>query len=137
MIPACFGRRLTVAARGARLPRNAPQRSSPRMKLVYSAETVVQVAHMRNVLESVGIRCELRNYHLASALGEIPFVECWPQLWAVEERQHAEAERLVAAELNGRPRGPGWTCPECRESLEPQFTACWRCGFEPPTTRSA
>ena len=103
------------------------------MKLVYSAESVVNVAHMRNVLESAGIRCAVRNYHLAGAIGEIPFVECWPQVWAVEEYQHVEAERLVAAELNGTRPGPAWTCPECRERIESQFTACWRCGCERPT----
>lgn len=100
------------------------------MKLVYSAESVVNVAHMRNVLESAGIHCEVRNYHLASAIGEIPFVECWPQLWALEEAQHAEAEQLVAGVLNGVQRGPAWTCPECSEHIESQFTACWRCGHE-------
>ncbi len=100
------------------------------MKLVYSAESVVNVAHMRNVLESAGIHCEVRNYHLASAIGEIPFVECWPQLWAVNEAQHAEAEQLVAGALNGVQRGPAWACPECGEDSEAQFTACWRCGHE-------
>ncbi len=101
------------------------------MKLIYSAESVVHVAHMRNVLESAGIRCELRNFHLSSAIGEIPFLECWPQLWAVEESQHAQAEQLVAAELSGaHDSGPDWTCPNCRERIEPQFTECWRCGCE-------
>jgi hypothetical protein len=99
------------------------------MKLVYSAESVVQVAHMRNVLESAGIDCEVRNYHLASVIGEIPFAEGWPQLW-VSEGQHAEAEQLVATALDGVQRGPEWTCPECRERIESQFTACWRCGHE-------
>lgn len=110
------------------------------MKLVYSAESVVHVAHMRNVLESAGIHCELRNYHLASALGEIPFVECWPQLWAVEERQHAQAEQLIAAMLSGAHNPAAeWICPDCRERIEAQFTACWRCGREraPPASRGA
>jgi hypothetical protein len=100
------------------------------MKLVYSAESVVQVAHMRNVLESAGIDCVVRNYHLASVMGEIPFVESWPQLWAVNDSQHGEAEQLIAAALNGVQGGPDWTCPQCRERIESQFTACWRCGAE-------
>lgn len=101
------------------------------MKLVYSAESVIQVAHMRNLLECVGIRCMLRNYHLGSATGEIPFVECWPQLWAVEESEHERAARCVAAELAGAHRsGTEWHCPVCLERLEPQFTSCWRCGCE-------
>lgn len=109
------------------------------MKLIYSAESVVHVAHMRNLLESAGIRCELRNFHLAGAIGEIPFLECWPQLWAVEESQHAQAERLVAAELSGAHHsGPEWTCPNCRERIESQFTGCWRCGCErTPAARGA
>ena len=105
------------------------------MKLIYSAESVVNVAHMRNVLESAGIHCEVRNYHLASGVGELPFVECWPQLWAVEEHQHREAEQLVAAALNGTHAGPEWTCPDCRERMEAQFTACWRCGRERSASR--
>ena len=101
------------------------------MKLVYSAESVVQVAHLRNLLENVGIRCELRNYHLGSAIGEIPVVEGWPQLWAIDEAEHAHAERVVAAELAGiHQSGTPWQCPGCRERLEPQFTSCWRCGCE-------
>ncbi|HKE45753.1 MAG TPA: DUF2007 domain-containing protein [Steroidobacteraceae bacterium] len=101
------------------------------MKLVYSAESVVQVAHMRNLLENVGIRCQLRNYHLASAIGEIPVVEGWPQLWAIDEAEHAHAEQVVAAELAGAYRsGREWQCPACHEQLEPQFTSCWRCGCE-------
>jgi predicted amidophosphoribosyltransferase len=23
-----------------------------------------------------------------------------------------------------------WTCPQCGEEIEPQFTACWNCGSE-------
>ena len=101
------------------------------MKLVYSAESVVQVAHMRNLLENAGIRCQLRNYHLGSAIGEIPVVEGWPQLWAVDESEHEHAERVVAAELAGiHQSGPAWQCPACRERLEAQFTHYWRCGCE-------
>ena len=101
------------------------------MKLVYSAESVVQVAHMRNLLENVGIRCQLRNYHLGSAIGEIPVIEGWPQLWAVDESAHEHAECMVAAELAGVHRsGSAWQCPSCGEPLEPQFTSCWRCGCE-------
>src|SRR5262245_47283994 len=107
------------------------RRCSRIMKLVYSAESVVQVAHMRNLLECAGIRCAVRNYHLTSAIGEIPFAECWPQLWAVEEYDTARAEKLLSAEVAGvHTQGSAWTCPTCREAIEAQFTACWRCGCE-------
>lgn len=103
------------------------------MKLVYSAESVAQVAHMRNLLEQVGIRTQLRNYFAGGAVGEIPPVEGWPQLWAVDESEHAHAEQVVAAELAGAYRsGSAWQCPACHERLEPQFTSCWRCGCERP-----
>jgi hypothetical protein len=26
--------------------------------------------------------------------------------------------------------GSPWICAECNEQLEPQFTCCWRCGYE-------
>ena len=42
------------------------------MKRVYTAESVVQVAHIRNMLAAEGIRSEMRNERLGSVIGEIP-----------------------------------------------------------------
>jgi hypothetical protein len=98
------------------------------VKRVYRAASLLQVAHARNVLITAGIECELRNVHLAGALGDLPMMETWPQLYVndADERYALGALAHAAAVQPGSP----WTCEECRELLEPQFTTCWRCGRE-------
>ncbi len=96
------------------------------MRRVYSSFDLVAVHHARNLLESEGIRAEVRNERLASAMGELPPAECQAEVWVMDEGDAQRAERLLR---EGRPvTGPAWNCPACGEQLEPQFTQCWRCG---------
>ena len=96
------------------------------MKRIYRAASLVQVAHVRNLLLTAGIQSELRNQYSAGALGELPMFETWPQL-LVDDDDEPAALRLLARAA--RPvTGDAWTCPQCGERLEPQFTSCWRCG---------
>jgi Putative prokaryotic signal transducing protein len=98
------------------------------MKRIYRAASLLQVAHARNVLIAAGIHCEIRNLYLAGAAGDLPMMETWPQLY-VEE--HDERAALRALNSASRPSSEApWTCEECDERLEAQFTACWRCGHE-------
>jgi hypothetical protein len=99
------------------------------MKRVFRAASLLQVAHARNLLISAGIDSELRNQYLAGALGDLPMLETWPQLW-VEDAQEGAALRALAR-ASAAPQGSPWTCPQCGEELEAQFTSCWRCGAGP------
>jgi hypothetical protein len=98
------------------------------MKRVYRAASLLQVAHARNVLIAAGIQCEVRNQYLAGALGDLPMMETWPQLYVddADERFALSALARAAAAPIGNP----WACTGCGEPLEPQFTQCWRCGAE-------
>ena len=95
---------------------------------MYRAASLLQVAHARNVLITAGIQCELRNQYLAGALGDLPMMETWPQLYVDDgdERFALSALARAASATGGTP----WTCKCCGEQLEPQFTQCWRCGAE-------
>jgi hypothetical protein len=99
-----------------------------RLKRVYRAASLLQVAHARNVLITAGIGCELRNQYLAGALGDLPMLETWPELLVAESDEQYALSVLRAA--NAARPGDAWRCPGCAEMLEPQFTACWRCGQE-------
>ena len=96
------------------------------MKRVFRAASLIQVAHARNVLLTAGIESELRNQYQAGALGDLPVLETWPQLF-VEDADEALALRALARAA-AAPTGASWTCDVCGELLEPQFTNCWRCG---------
>ena len=96
------------------------------MKRVFRAASLIQVAHARNVLLMSGIQSELRNQYLAGALGDLPMLETWPQLWVEDPFEPAALRALERAAT--APSGAPWTCSQCGEELEPQFTTCWRCG---------
>ena len=73
------------------------------VKRVYRAASLLQVAHARNVLISAGVECELRNIHLAGAMGELPMMETWPQLYVA--RCATSATR--SASSPAPPQAPG------------------------------
>ncbi len=99
------------------------------MQRVYTSSDPVSAGLVLSVLESAGIRCLLRNQYLTGALGELPVNECWPQVWVLDEADAPRARRLIAEALphDGAP-GEVWTCPDCHERLEPQFSQGWQWG---------
>jgi hypothetical protein len=96
------------------------------VKRVFRAASLLQVAHARNLLIAAGIDSELRNQYLAGALGDLPMLETWPQLWVEDALESAALNALQNAAT--APKGAPWVCSHCGEQLEPQFTTCWRCG---------
>lgn len=88
-----------------------------------------QAAMLREILEKEGIACLLRNEELSVAHGEIPFLECSPELWVIDDEVFPRARMLLDGWLKSEetPSEP-WVCPDCGEQLEGQFGACWKCG---------
>ena len=99
------------------------------MKSIYSAADSLLVNHLRNLLQSQGIQCEVKNQVLSGAAGELPPTDCWPELWVSEDSQAAKAEQIIKTALNTEePAGPPWICHQCGEQMEAQFAQCWQCG---------
>jgi hypothetical protein len=98
------------------------------MQLLYSSLNLLEIHHLKNLLEAEGIRCHIKNELLSRLAGEIPFTECAPQLWLLDERDLDRARRVVANIGRRATPAPPWQCPNCDEALEGQFSACWHCG---------
>ena len=98
------------------------------MKRVYSTESLAEVGHFRNVLEQNGIPCVIKNEQLSGALGEVPFLECLPELWVVNDGDLAKAEALVADLKKPGQQGQDWRCRHCKEHNDSQYAVCWNCG---------
>jgi hypothetical protein len=96
------------------------------VRRVFSSFDLVAVHHARNLLQAEGIRAEVRNERLASAMGELPPAECQAEVWVLDAGEAQRAERLLRE--GPLACGPPWTCADCGEPMEPQFTQCWRCG---------
>lgn len=96
---------------------------------VFSYRERAQAAMMQEILSNEGIECLLRNDQLGSALGEIPFVECYPELWVVDDDIFPRARKLLDGWLNDRGNNDKpWICQNCGEESDGQFGACWACG---------
>ena len=102
------------------------------MRLLYSSLKLHEIHHLKNLLEAEGVRCQIRNELLSRLAGEIPFTECAPELWLLDERDFERARRILADFARPAAAAPTWKCPGCGESLEGQFSACWRCGASRP-----
>jgi hypothetical protein len=98
------------------------------MKRIATADSLAEIGHLRNVLEQNGIPCIIKNEQLSGALGEVPFLECLPELWVVRDAEVERAERLLAELRRDVQTGDPWRCAECGEENEGQFAVCWNCG---------
>jgi hypothetical protein len=85
----------------------------------------------QNMLEAHGIRCRIKNEFLYVGMGELPPIECWPQL-CVDDGDYEEAKSIVEEALSVEEMTP-WKCFSCGEESEGQFTECWKCGNSRPS----
>ncbi len=98
------------------------------MRPLLTSLNLLEIHHLKNVLEAEGIRCWVKNELLSRLAGEIPFVDCALELHLLREVDRPRAETLLEAWRRPPPPAPAWTCPACREWLEGQFDTCWKCG---------
>ena len=97
--------------------------------MIFSDSNALMVGHVRNLLNGAGIPTELRNMTLGGGAGELPPLECEPQVWVAEHnRQRAEA--VIHQALCASSPGGEWRCRVCGEELEVAFDTCWYCGTE-------
>jgi hypothetical protein len=102
------------------------------MRKVYSSPNAAIARHVANVLEDEGIDAVVFGEHLSSAVGGVPPVEAWAEVWVSDESRVAEAQAIVRQVVTPAPMGPSWRCAYCGEWVEAQFGACWQCGAARP-----
>jgi hypothetical protein len=113
------------------------------MRRLHSAKDPLMIGHLKNVLTAAGIPCVARNIDLISAAGELPPVECWPELWVMDDEKYGRAQAVLRKTLAPlRVVKKPWTCAGCSETIEAQFSECWNCGRDragrrPQLTRPA
>ncbi len=84
--------------------------------------------HIKDILQEEGINCMIKNLNLAGALGELPPIECWPEVWVLEDDDYDRASSIVEDLIKESDEyRTSWLC-QCGEKIEGQFTECWKCG---------
>ena len=94
---------------------------------LHTADNPVEVGFVRGLLEAEGIETRVQSMELWTAAVEIYFAEgARPSVWVKKPR--LEQAREILRQSDRRGEAEDWICDRCGESLEGQFTACWRCG---------
>src|SRR3954463_803788 len=97
------------------------------MHALYTSLSLHELYHLKNLLDSAGIHCTVKNEHLSTLAGEVPFTECAAQLLLARESDR-ETALAILREWRSPPRSPAWTCAGCGERLQGPFPGCWNCG---------
>lgn len=84
------------------------------MRQVYTTPNIPSFWMVKSLLEANEIECEVRNEMMISVAGEVPFDQCWPQLYVVDDNQEQTAKEKIAEFLFKTQAGslPSF-CPQC------------------------
>lgn len=100
------------------------------MELIHTAESLMTIHHIKNVLETAGLESVIKNDTLTSLAGEIPMQSCWPELWLIDETKIELAKKIITESQQEPKSGERWVCENCGEKHSAQFSDCWNCNGE-------
>lgn len=97
---------------------------------MYADQTLWMVTNVKNLLEASQISCEIRNEFAQGAVGELSFVDAWPEVWVAPEQSHMAKKLINDYQLestadNSR-HEQDWQCT-CGELNGERFYSCWAC----------
>jgi len=94
---------------------------------VFIAQHPTEAHLVVGLLASQGIAAEVRGEPLFSVRGEVPVTpSTLPTVWVLEDSQAEPALALIRDRAASAEQP--WTCASCGETVEPQFSVCWKCG---------
>ena len=101
------------------------------MRKVYTSSDLNLVQYAKSVLEGHKIKSVILREQLAGVVGGIAPLDAWTELWVHDASHIDEARQLIESamkktEIQQQP----WHCRGCGESIEAQFTQCWKCETE-------
>jgi hypothetical protein len=100
------------------------------MKRVWSGSSLPDTAHFKNLLEHAGVVCLIKNRELGGGLGDLPVLDCAPEIWVLDDAEAERAAAVIRDSVRPTPSTTPWRCRRCGEDNEPQFAACWSCGAD-------
>ena len=123
-------------AGGLRFDRWEMSDRSKVVKKVFASNDRAAIGIVRDLLNEQGIESRVFNEATSAVLGDIPFFHTMPEVWVLREEHVAAAKTIVQSFESGEAldnrNGPDWVCDTCGETIEGQFTSCWRCtGTDP------
>lgn len=110
------------------------------MRKVFTATHPAEAHLVRGWLANEGVEATVLGEELFQTRGGAPVTpDTLPTVWVVNDADEGRALDLLASTEAPLPASDSpqiasasWRCPNCGELIEPEFTACWKCGTERP-----
>ncbi|NOZ10788.1 MAG: DUF2007 domain-containing protein [Gammaproteobacteria bacterium] len=102
------------------------------MKRLYVAAHLLDAQMLQDRMDAHGIHAEIFNANAQGVVGEIPFVNAYPEVWVADETDMVAARSIVEIFETPRPEKRPTQCPGCGESNPGNFEFCWHCGADLP-----
>ena len=96
------------------------------MKKLYTAGDIIEAQLLNSLLKTQGISSLIKNEGLQSGVGELPFVEMWPEVWIIKPKDWFSAT-CVLESLKPLDTLEDWTCADCSVTNPGPFETCWSC----------
>ncbi len=97
------------------------------MNLVYVAQNIIEAKIIKDLLDGSNIDNKIMNEHAIGAVGELPFIQTYPEIWLTKEEDFLRAKELIGTFVSS-PNHPDTHCSKCGESIPSNFELCWNCG---------
>ncbi len=97
------------------------------MNLVYLAQNIIEAKIIKDLLDASNIENKIMNEHAIGAMGELPFIQTYPEIWLAKEEDLLRARKLIDSFVKGS-NYPDTNCSKCGESMPSNFELCWNCG---------
>ena len=105
------------------------QHQRPMKRLVQAPNAAIATL-WADLLRQAGIATSVQRYFTGSIAGEIPPDQALPEVWVLDDDDHARATALLH-ELRHLPH-LHWLCAGCGERVDGPFEQCWNCGAMRP-----
>jgi hypothetical protein len=93
----------------------------------YTAGDLQQAHLLLGLLQAAGIEARILNANAQGGLGEIPFVNAYPEIWLTHARDLDRARAVFDQFERPSPSMPSRACPRCGEENPAAFEICWNC----------
>ena len=100
------------------------------MKKVWTADNQGNAHILKGLLESQGIDAFVQGEQGFARRGVGASMANYPTVWIKNDSQEEAAlktARDFEKDKASEPEGEPWTCKKCGETIEPQFSDCWKC----------
>ncbi|GAB4293335.1 MAG: hypothetical protein Kow0068_18450 [Marinilabiliales bacterium] len=100
------------------------------MTKVYTSPSIQFIYNLKNILENHGIESVVVGENRFMVMGELPPGECWIDLYVVDDKMILKAASIIRKSIDEQETEnyENWTCANCNEIIEGQFSVCWKCG---------